>query len=174
MFWKINAVKLSSLVGSGNFTVSLLSQRAPFNNQTLREFDPTLGKHDDFLLLGRYIFAQKTDSRNVISLYISYDRQPFQKAMIPSTEPHQVVCMSLLKVWSVTAPPPSLMQSYIVSHINQQQALVIVEHSSGQYNLYLSDVTGVYFALSLPDLVNDGTQFDLDLVSVGVACELGG
>ncbi len=53
-----------------------------------------------------------------------------------------------------------------MSHINQQQALVIVEHSSTQFNLYLSDVTGVYYSLSLPDIVNDGTAFDLELVSV--------
>lgn len=44
--------------------------------------------------------------------------------------------------------------------------MVIVEHSSTQFNLYLSDVTGVYFSLSLPDLVNEGSIFDLELVSV--------
>ena len=73
-----------------NYTVSLLTQRAPFSSATKHEFDPTLGKHDDFLLLGRYIFAQKTDLQGVISLLISYDRNPFKKAMIAATDPHQV------------------------------------------------------------------------------------
>lgn len=58
-----------------------------------------------------------------------------------------------------------------MSHINQQQALVIVQHNSGHFNLYLSDVTGVYFSLSLPDIVNDGSQFDLELVRVGCGVE---
>ena len=30
---------------------------------------------------------------------------------------------------------------------------MIVEHASSLYNLYLSDITGVYFSLSLPDIV---------------------
>ena len=60
----------------------------------------------------------------------------------------------------------SLLQNYIVSHIDQQQALVIVEHSSSQFNLYLSDLTGVYYALSLPDIVTDDFIVDLEVVSV--------
>ena len=58
------------------------------------------------------------------------------------------------------------LQSYIVSHIDEQQALVLVEHASGVFNLYLSDITGVYFSLSLPDIVTseNGISFDLELV----------
>ena len=53
-----------------------------------------------------------------------------------------------------------------MSHIDQQQAMVIVEHSSGRFNLYLSDITGVYFSLSLPDIVtNRNAGVDLELVS---------
>lgn len=73
-----------------DFTVSLNTQRIPFNSNSLQEFDANLGQHDAFLLLGAYIFAQKTNSEGVISLHVSYNRQPFQKAMIPSTDPHQV------------------------------------------------------------------------------------
>lgn len=73
-----------------DFTVSLRTQRSPYNSQTFREFDPNLGLHDEFLLLGPYIFVQKTDSQSVISLYVSYKRQAFGKAMIPATDPHQV------------------------------------------------------------------------------------
>ncbi len=74
----------------GNFTVSLYTQHSPYTNKTLEEFDPSLGRHDDFLLLGPYIYAQKTDSRGVISLYISYNRGNFSKTMIPSSQPHVV------------------------------------------------------------------------------------
>lgn len=72
--------------------MSLRTQRIPYTGSTLTEFDPNLGRHDGFLLLGPYIFAQKTDS-NVISLYVSYNRQPFQRAMIPATDPHRVRCV---------------------------------------------------------------------------------
>ena len=46
---------------------------------------------------------------------------------------------------------------------------MIVEHASGKYNLYLSDITGVYFALSLEDLVVTKQGIDLELVSRLVA-----
>ena len=53
-----------------------------------------------------------------------------------------------------------------MAHINELQALVIVEHASGRFNLYLSDITGVYFALSLADIVITQQGIDLELVSV--------
>ncbi len=40
-----------------------------------------------------------------------------------------------------------------MAHIDELQALVIVEHQTGQINLYLSDKEAVYFSLSVPDLV---------------------
>ncbi len=46
---------------------------------------------------------------------------------------------------------------------------MIVEHVSGQFNLYLSDITGVYFSLSLPDIVNENYFIDLELVSRSLA-----
>ena len=81
-----------SVANRGDFTVSLRTQQVPFNAHTSKEFDPALGRHDDFELVGPYIFAQKTDPESyMISLYVSYNRQPFQRAMIPSTDPHQVM-----------------------------------------------------------------------------------
>ena len=60
--------------------------------------------------------------------------------------------------------PPSL-SSYLVIRINDVQALVIVEHAGGFYNLYLSDESGVYYSLSLRDLVIDSDyNIDLELV----------
>ena len=73
----------------GNFTVGLYSQKSPYTGSTKTEVDPKLGRHDDFLLLGPYIFAQRNDSGN-IHLYISYRRKPFNLAKIPTTDPHDV------------------------------------------------------------------------------------
>ena len=53
------------------------------------EFDRNLGNHDGFLLVGRYIFAQRTDSNGVVALYVSDRRQPFKKAMIPLPDDHE-------------------------------------------------------------------------------------
>ena len=53
------------------------------------EFDRNLGNHDGFLLVGRYIFAQQTDSNGVVALYVSDRRQPFKKAMIPLPDDHE-------------------------------------------------------------------------------------
>ncbi|KAL5471539.1 hypothetical protein EMCRGX_G029663 [Ephydatia muelleri] len=127
----------------GNYTVHLYTKQPPFTNAA-QEFDPNLGRHDDFLLLGQYIFAQQTDSSGNPFLKVSYNRKPFQIARIPSTFGHV---------------------NYIVSHINNLQALVIVQHVQGQYNLYLSDSSGVYYSMSLPDLVQEGgTTFDLQMI----------
>ena len=55
-----------------------------------------------------------------------------------------------------------------MSHIDDMQALVIVEHAGGFYNLYLSDESGLYFSLSLTDIVIETLysrwQIDLELV----------
>ena len=57
--------------------------------------------------------------------------------------------------------------SYLVTDINEMQALVIVEHEGDFYNLYLSDESGIYYSLSLRDIVIETTpnlQVDLELV----------
>ena len=55
-----------------------------------------------------------------------------------------------------------------MSHIDDMQALVIVEHAGGFYNLYLSDESGLYFSLCLTDIVIETLysrwQIDLELV----------
>ena len=42
------------------------------------------------------------------------------------------------------------------------QALFIVEHNT-HYSLYLSDETGIYFTLSLEDIVVDDSKSAVDL-----------
>ena len=47
------------------------------------------------------------------------------------------------------------------------QALVIVEHEGDFYNLYLSDESGIFYSLSLRDIVIEtrpNLQIDLELV----------
>ena len=50
-----------------------------------------------------------------------------------------------------------------MSHIQEKQALVIVKHEGGFYNLYLSEETGVYYSLSLRDIVVE-EAVDLEMV----------
>lgn len=126
-----------------NHTVSLYTQKYPYGPDTQVEFDPNLGRHEAFLIVGPYIFVQKTDTNNDAHLLVSYKRQPFKDAFIPTPYDHR---------------------NYYVTHLEERQALVIVEHEGGFFNLYLSEETGVYYSLSLRDLVVD-YAIDLELVS---------
>ncbi len=67
--------------------MGLYVQTPPYNNPT--EVDPNLGRHDAFVMVGPYIFVQKTVN-DVASLYTSYNKGTFKKAMIPAEIPHQV------------------------------------------------------------------------------------
>ena len=58
-------------------------------------------------------------------------------------------------------------QNYLVDHLNTLQAAVLVQHVSGQFNLYLSDTTGVDYSLSLQDVVVDFSNNNIDLELVG-------
>ena len=77
-------------------------------------------------------------------MYVSYDRKPFQLAHLPSELPHQ---------------------NYYVASLDAKQALVIVQHTNGQFNLYLSEEMGIYYSLSLPDIVYSNGVLDLEIVS---------
>ena len=90
-FWMYSFSQLNMAVlilsTGGNYTVDLYYQVSPYG--TAIEVDPNLGRHDGFLMVGPYIFAQKTVN-SVVGLYISYKRSLFKKALIPSNDPHQV------------------------------------------------------------------------------------
>lgn len=122
-----------------DFSVNLYTSSTPFT--THKEFDPKLGEHDGFLVRGPYIFAQRTDAEKV-NLYVSYMRQPFRLAKIPTPYEHR---------------------NYLVSDIDELQAMVVIEHVGGFYNLYLSDTTGIDFSLSLRDIVVENAV-DLEVV----------
>lgn len=127
-----------------NYTVSLYTQHYPYGPETQEEFDPNLGRHEAFLLVGPYIFAQKADDNGDAYLLVSYNRQSFNVAQIPT---------------------PYNQQKYIVSHIEARQALVIVQHDGEFHNLYLSDETGIFFSLSLQDIVITQRAIDLQKAS---------
>ena len=52
--------------------MDLFTQRHPYTDQDRAEFDPNLGKHDGFLLLGPYIFAQVISNYNDVMSYVSH------------------------------------------------------------------------------------------------------
>ena len=60
------------------YTVGLYTQHYPYGPSTQEEFDPNLGHHRDFLLVGPYIFVQKTDDDGDSRLLVSYNRQSFK------------------------------------------------------------------------------------------------
>ena len=107
-----------------------------------QQFDPSFGAHDAFLVFGPYIFAQRTDAGKM-NLYVSHLRKAFRLAKIPTPYNHQ---------------------RYLVSHIDELQAMVIIQHEGGFYNLYLSDSTGMDYSLSLRDIVVVRGIVDLELV----------
>ena len=86
-----------------------------------------------------------------ITLWVSANRQPFKQAQIPSTYPHM---------------------NYIVDSVKSVQALVIVQHTNNQYNLYMSEEKSFLYILSLADIkVERSNQFfviDLQIVSTCV------
>ena len=131
------------MILTGRTTQLVCTHSTPYGPDEEQEFDPSLGRHEGFLLVGPYIFAQKTGDNQDAQLLVSYKCQPFNVAQIPTPYNHR---------------------NYIVTHLEEKQALVIVEHEGEFYNLYLSDETGVYFSLSLRDLVIAGA-IDLEQVN---------
>lgn len=144
--WDVNPLKIYYTTrdpDNSDLTVNLFISAPPYT--TSQQFDPNFGAHDAFLLNGPYIFAQRTDADNNINLYVSHMRKPFQLAKIPTPYNHQ---------------------SYLVSHIDELQAMVVIEHEGNFYNLYLSDTSGVDYSLSLRDIVVErGSILDLEIVS---------
>ena len=147
-----NKSKLSKLYyntynpdGIGN-DVSLMISHYPFGSSSSRVFDQNLGLHDAFLIDDKYIFVQRTVDMDTteVELLVSYNRMPFNVARIPFEDSHD---------------------SYYVGSYRSAQALVIVRHTSGVDNLYLSDETGTYYSLSLDTIVLDEQQgLDLELI----------
>ena len=71
---------------NADISLNLYTSVYPYDRVTV--FDRNLGNHDGFLVVGRYIFAQRTDD-GVIGLYVSDKRGPFKKAQIPTPEAHK-------------------------------------------------------------------------------------
>ena len=130
-----------------DFDVSLMVTHYPFRSSSSKVFDTNLGLHDAFLIVDKYIFVQRTvnEDTSEVELLVSYNRQPFNVARIPFEDSHY---------------------SYYVGSYRSAQALVLVRHSSGVDNLYLSDETGTYYSLSLDNIVLDVQNgVDLELIN---------
>ena len=129
-----------------DYDVSLMVTHHPFGSSSSRVFDSNLGLHDAFLIDDKYIFVQRTvdDDTSEVELLVSYNRQPFNVARIPFEDSHL---------------------AYYVGSYRSAQALVIVRHTSGVDNLYLSDETGTFYSLSLDNIVlDDQSGLDLELI----------
>ncbi|XP_065920049.1 VPS10 domain-containing receptor SorCS1-like [Dysidea avara] len=133
--------------GQENTEVSLFVSHYRAGKFENSEFDRSLGKHDAFLIVDRFIFVQHTINRGSgeVELFVSFDRKPFNLARIPFEDGHQ---------------------HYYVGSYRSAQAIVVIEHNSGVNNVYLSDDTATYYTLSLGDVVlvqdQDQGSFDLD------------
>ena len=141
-----NTYNSSTNTMNENYDVSLMVTHFPFETSST-VFDTNLGLHDAFLIDDKYIFVQRTldDDTREVELLVSYNRKPFNIARIPFEDSHQ---------------------NYYVGSYRSAQALVIVRHTSGLDNLYLSDESGTYYSLSLDRLVLDEQSgIDLELIS---------
>jgi hypothetical protein len=141
--WDANPLRIYYTTADPNdsgLSGNLFFSEPPYTSH--QQFDPTFGAHDAFLVFGPYIFAQRTDAGK-INLYVSHLRKAFRLAKIPTPYNHQ---------------------RYLVSHIDELQAMVIIQHEGGFYNLYLSDSTGMDYSLSLRDIVVVRGILDLELI----------
>ena len=126
-------------------------------------FDGTIWFHQKvYMYISAYMFAQWNDS-GTMHLYVSYNRQPFNLAKIPSTVAH-VVSLWCFGLW---VPFDFLLQLkcigysvcifmttceylwykyfYTELYCGSHQWSPGLSHSTGgQFNLYLSDITGEY------------------------------
>ncbi|CAH1785148.1 unnamed protein product [Owenia fusiformis] len=93
-----------------------------------------------------YIFAQKTDFMSG-TLYVSYNRKPFRAAMFPQgLHP----------------------QDFRILDTDEHQVFLAVDHVENIVNLYLSDVEGWLFTLTLDRVrsVNQANGFSVDFYEV--------
>ena len=74
------------VVDSTTSDYRIYTSLSPFTVST--ELDVNIGTVDGFVVVGRYIFVQRTDDGE-IGLHVSENRKPFQRALIPTPSSHQ-------------------------------------------------------------------------------------
>ncbi|XP_013411635.1 VPS10 domain-containing receptor SorCS1 [Lingula anatina] len=101
---------------------------------------------ESLVVQNEYIFVQKNTQRSA-EMYVSYRRQPFKKAYFPQ---------GLESV------------EFELYDTDEHQVFVAVRHWTDVLNLYLSDITGQYFVLSLENVVtmDFGTFSFSDLIEI--------
>ncbi|KAL5019680.1 hypothetical protein ScPMuIL_002572 [Solemya velum] len=115
-----------SVVGSNDFFV--------FNEEAV------IAGVEDFKVSGEYLFATKrvrllgsSNHSTHLQLHTSYKRQAFSLALFPASTLQN--------------------DDYFVADVSDGQVLVCVTHSNGATHLYLSDVRGVDYSLTLRDVI---------------------
>ncbi|XP_045189773.1 VPS10 domain-containing receptor SorCS1-like isoform X2 [Mercenaria mercenaria] len=112
------------------------------------EYDKTLGTIDFYSLVveNEYIFVQKSTD-DLTSFFVSYKRGPFKRAYFPS---------NLTPL------------DFNIVDTSDHQVFIAVDHEEDIANLYLSDVTGQFYVMSVENVVGlrYPGKFDVDLVKV--------
>ncbi|KAL4231927.1 Sortilin-related VPS10 domain containing receptor 2 [Mactra antiquata] len=112
------------------------------------EVDTSIGAMDFYSLIveNEYIFIQKSTD-DLTALYVSYKRGPFKKAFFPNT---------LVPL------------DFNIVDTCDQQVFIAIDHEGDISNLYLSDITGQYYIMSVENVVGlrYPGKFDVDLIKV--------
>jgi len=120
--------------------------KLPGESKDVKIFDKTLKEFmsNTFEVAGKYLFVQKAPSSR--GLYVFYRNNSnfhagtdfFQHARFP-------------------LPPDQEEKEYQVVDASENEMMVVVKHSTGYYNLYVSDQTGVKYSLSLENILANKT-----------------
>ncbi|CAH3014982.1 unnamed protein product [Porites evermanni] len=142
-----NSSELFLEVSSGEPYTSLLKHiKFPPCSQTeakkcVKIFDTTLGPFSShsFEVVGKYMFVEKGSSSKALYVwYKNYNSNQaqnfFQRARFPLTDYEE--------------------KEYKVVDGSENELMVVVKHKKDYYNLYISDVTGAKFSLSLENILS--------------------
>eukprot|EP00118_Oscarella_pearsei_P028729 m.2788 g.2788 ORF g.2788 m.2788 type:complete len:1622 (+) comp8904_c0_seq1:25-4890(+) len=101
---------------------------------------------DEFRLVGEYMFAVKNPSQTGQSstFLVSFSRGPFKQALLPTDENGQT----------------RLEREYYIADASEGQVFLAVNHASNSTNLYISEVKGHKFSLSLERALYHNGQSD--------------
>uniref|UniRef100_T1IZM8 Sortilin-related receptor n=1 Tax=Strigamia maritima TaxID=126957 RepID=T1IZM8_STRMM len=136
-FWGVkgldseNVLYIERLEPSGKSSVL----RYPDFSTNMQNIEVLITDIEDFQLKANYMFATRrlpllgSKSKNgTLQLWVSYNRGPFQKAVFPNNKLHT---------------------DYFIPDATEGQVFVCVNHEHMETNLYISDVRGLAYSLSL-------------------------
>lgn len=169
-----NGLQINRALVSTDTHSNLLMSSSPY--QTSHQF-PGLSSFlsNTFVLSNEYMFVQMStsvsSSRYSSPLWVSRNRQPFKQARFPLQTQERVSAYT-----DATLPMPHAchMQHYAVVDTSEGQVFIAVYHDINSTHLYLSEVAGLNYTLSLNYIISppeDEWQrgypsFDMHVVSV--------